>query len=264
MIEDFSILENRFQELIKQRLSLEIERHPPLFPWETDIMEYPTEIYEEVAPSKIPSWLSELVLPVKFPIKILSELVQACSQMIDSLDPQPMQMVKVVSQLFPQDLNFLHQQAGIIAIAGCDRSATTTATDQELWHDLEDYENCSCEQQMTLSLLAAQQILNALILNISPQQPFVRKEWQIPEGKIFVKADYLIAHQQIRVEIKAPDQGEISWHNQNKMIKVNCDTSESVTFYFTQVQENQVYTVNVNLVDPNATFFSFGLKIKAS
>lgn len=264
MIEDFSILENRFQELIKQRLSLEIERHPPLFPWETEVMEYPAEIYEEVTPSKIPAWLSELVLPVKFPVHILSELVQACSQMIDSLDPQPMQMVKAVSQLFPQDLNFLHQQAGIIAIAGIDRSATTVAPDQELWYDVEDYENCSFEQQMTLSLLAAQQILNALILNLSVEQPFLTKEWETQRGIIFVKADYLIPHQQIRVEIKAPDQGEISWHNQQKMIKVNCHESESITFYFTQVQEDQVYTVNVNLFDSSTNFLTFGLKIKAS
>ncbi len=42
-------VENRFQALLKRRLQVEIERHPPLFPWETEICDYETDSSDAVA-----------------------------------------------------------------------------------------------------------------------------------------------------------------------------------------------------------------------
>ncbi|TAF09903.1 MAG: PatU, partial [Nostocales cyanobacterium] len=34
-------VQERFQAVIKRRLQIEIQNHPPLFPWESQIVEYP-------------------------------------------------------------------------------------------------------------------------------------------------------------------------------------------------------------------------------
>ncbi|MEL7144715.1 MAG: hypothetical protein AAGL08_21240, partial [Cyanobacteria bacterium J06573_11] len=41
-------VQERFQSLLKQRLLLEYENNPPLFPWESEVSEYPAEVGESV------------------------------------------------------------------------------------------------------------------------------------------------------------------------------------------------------------------------
>jgi len=258
---DFSIVEKRFQDILKHRLSEQIELHPPLFPWETEVIEYPTDFGDEFSGSKVSSWLSQICLPVQLPARMLSQLVCACCEIIDSFDPQPIQMVKVVSQLFPDQFNFLNQQAGLLAVAGVSRGVATFTKEFESIEALDSYENCSIEQQMTLSLLATQQILNALILNLSDEKPFIEKEWETPRGNIFVKAYYLKFNQQIRVEIDLPEQGQISWFDQDKLITIDWDSTENYSFYFTQIQAQKVHSVKINLFDPQENILTFGLKL---
>lgn len=254
---DLSILENRFQEILKRRLTLEIERRPPLFPWETENVEYPTD-------NLSPSWLSQLALPVQLPVQVLSQLIQACSQRLDSFEPHSKKIVQIVSELFPNQLDFLNNQANILRLAGATRSSATLLQNIELIEDLGDYEECSLEQKMTLSLLAVEQIFKALILNLSVTKPIIKQEWEIEIGKIVVQGTYLNSNsnQQIKVEINVPEQGEITWLNQNQTLKINCNPSEKVTFYLTEVELEKIYSINISLFDQAQSFFTFGLKIQ--
>jgi hypothetical protein len=254
---DLSILENRFQEIMKRRLTLEIERRPPLFPWETEIVEYPTD-------NQSPSWLSRLALPVQLPAQVLSQLIQACSQRLDSFEPHPKKIVQVVSELFPNQLDFLNNQANIMRLAVATRSSATLIKDSSLNSDLEDYEECSLEQKMTLSLLAVEQIFKALILNLSVTKPLINQEWEIETGKILVQGTYFNSNSipQIKVEINVPDQGEITWIYQNQTLKMNCNPSEKVTFYLTEIELEKIYSVKISLFDPAQSSLTFGLKIE--
>jgi hypothetical protein len=38
-------VQNRFQAILKRRLQAEIERHPPLFPWETELSDYESQYF---------------------------------------------------------------------------------------------------------------------------------------------------------------------------------------------------------------------------
>ena len=252
---DFSIVEDRFHEILKQRLTKEIETNPPLFPWENEIVEYPMDIYDDIA--KVNSWFPELPLPIQLPLKVFSNLLESCLNTIDSFDPQPAKMVKVVSQLFPNNLQFLNNEAGKIAIAGVTRGAATLEKVQDL--DLEDYDHCSLEQKMTISLLVAQQILNNLIINLSQAQSSLEKEWEINAGKIAVKANYLIDSTQIEITVKLPEAGEISWYEDEQIKTINCDSSK--TFYFNNIESEKIYYVNITLCSSTQTALKFGIKI---
>jgi hypothetical protein len=253
---DFSIVEQRFHEILKRRLTSEIESRLPLYPWESEIKEYPTEIKDKVFSSKTPLWFPDLALPIKFPVKFIDQLLEACVQIIDSFEPQPLQMVKVVSQLFADQLsldqlNFLQDQAGIINLAGVTRSATVLEKNRE---DYGNYEDCTWQQQMTVSLLAAQQILSALTLPLSSLQSSLTKEWTTPKGKITVKADYVAENKQLNVIINTSFEGEISWQNRGENVTVSCNNSEATVIHFYDVEPETVYPINIRLAENNLTF----------
>ncbi|MFB8791129.1 MAG: hypothetical protein U7123_20330 [Potamolinea sp.] len=76
-------VQNRFQELLKRRLQVEIELNPPLFPWETEFSDYEPDTSDVVADTWVPPvrlWmpqLSNLTLPVSLPETVLAQLLDA-------------------------------------------------------------------------------------------------------------------------------------------------------------------------------------------
>ena len=255
---DFSIVENRFQEILKQRLSIEIENNPPLFPWETEILEYPTEIYDEVSQPKFSLWFQEIALPIQFPTEVFSELIEACFNMFDSFSPQPIQMVNAVSKIFPGELSFLNDQATILAVAGANRGVETLEKKIALDNNLQDYDNCSKEQKMTFSLLAAQKILNALTLHLSIAQPSITREWELETGKIILKAEYLASSEKIRVEINVSEDGEITWENNS----LKCNSLEPIIFDLNQVKTQKIYPIKIQLSDSEKNSLTCAIQIK--
>ena len=55
-------VQERFQALLKQRLRLEYENKPPLFPWESEVSEYPAEV-ADFAPVGVGGYLTGLAHP---------------------------------------------------------------------------------------------------------------------------------------------------------------------------------------------------------
>jgi hypothetical protein len=253
---DLSMVEQRFHEILKRRLTLQTESHLPLYPWESKIQEYPTEITDKSFRSKVPFWFPDLALPIKIPVNHLNQILEACIEIIDSFGPQALQTVRVVKQIFADQLsldqlNFLEDQAGIINLAGVTRSAAILEKNTENYGD---YEDCTWQQQMTVSLLAAQRILSALTLNLSSFEPSLTKEWATDEGKITVKADYIKENRQLDVIINTFCEGEISWHNQEQNLTVRCNNSEATVIHFYDVEPETVYPINIDLSQNNLTF----------
>jgi hypothetical protein len=115
---EIPIVENRFQAILKRRLKVEIERHPPLFPWETDISDYETDPSDAVADSWVPPvrlWmpqLSNLSLPVRIPETVLAQLLDACSEAAYSRRQIGAKLVNVVESLFPEQFQSLTNWQG--------------------------------------------------------------------------------------------------------------------------------------------------------
>ncbi|MEL6556175.1 MAG: hypothetical protein AAFQ63_22370, partial [Cyanobacteria bacterium J06621_11] len=73
-------VQERYHSLLKQRLHSEYEKNPPLFPWETEISEYPAEVADPVGVATVviaPLWsnhVSALKVPSLLPQPLLDIL----------------------------------------------------------------------------------------------------------------------------------------------------------------------------------------------
>jgi len=190
------IVQKRFEALLKRRLKVEIERHPPLFPWETEISDYESDTDDAVVDRWVPPidlWmpqLGKLALPVSLPENVLAPLLEACSGVVDSQLKLGRQMVNAVKNLFPDQFQSLDPLAGMVIGYGMGRKGQNSEAQQlpQLPHI--SYEEASTEQRMTLALLAAKEIINTLSVQISPTKTPVERQWQTSAGILSVKVHY--------------------------------------------------------------------------
>lgn len=184
-------VQNRFQAILKRRLQVEIERHPPLFPWETEFSDYEPDRADAVADSWVPPvrlWmpqLSNLSLPVVMPETVMAQLLDACSEAVYSRRQLGAKLVNVVENLFPDQFSSLNQLAGMVLLY-------PSRSGERLQAFSGSYETAATEQKMTLALLAAKEIISALTVPISPTQTPVERQWETSAGVVTVQADYQI------------------------------------------------------------------------
>ncbi|QLE55126.1 PatU [Nostoc sp. TCL26-01] len=183
-------MQERFQAVLKRRLQIHIENHPPLFPWENQIVEYPDYI-EEPSLTLVPNWgwlaqQSKLNLPVTLPEKVFRELLERCQQMVTSSLPLGAKLVQVVENLFPSESQAINDIAGLVL-----RSTYRSADTVEAIPSIEsDYLDLGSRQQMALSLLAAKQLLDNLTLPVSPTNPVVERLWLTSVGALTLRVEY--------------------------------------------------------------------------
>jgi len=184
-------VQNRFQELLKRRLQVEIELNPPLFPWETEFSDYEPDTSDVVADTWVPPvrlWmpqLSNLTLPVSLPETVLAQLLDACTEAVYSRRQLGAKLVNAVENLFPDQFQSLNQLAGMVLL-----SPSRSGEHQSTFTG--NYETASTEQKMTLALLAAKEIISALTVPISPTKTPVERQWQTSAGVVSVQAEYQI------------------------------------------------------------------------
>jgi len=215
---DMPIVQNRFEALIKRKLQVEIERHPPLFPWETDIYEYESDLSDSVAATGVPSvqvWTPQLLnlpLPVPIPENVLVTLFNACSESVYSPYQLGRKMVKAVENLFPAQFQVLNNQAQMVLLSS--GSGRDPEQLQLLLKELPSppYEEANPEQQMILALLAAKEIISTLTVSIAPNQPPVERQWQTEVGVVTVQAEYQMQEgvPTVRVMTHLPESGSLT------------------------------------------------------
>ncbi|MFM5903020.1 MAG: PatU, partial [Dolichospermum sp.] len=81
-------MQERFQAILKRRLQAQIAKNPPLFPWETQLLEYPDSV-EEQSLGLVPVWgwtvhQSQLNLPIALPENIFWQLLAKCQLLLTS------------------------------------------------------------------------------------------------------------------------------------------------------------------------------------
>lgn len=209
---DIPTVQNRFQALLKHRLQAEIERRPPLFPWETEIADYEPESADEIPDRWVPPvrlWmpqLSHLSLPVPMPDTVLAQLLDACAEAVQSPFQQGAKMVRVVSSLFPdQPQTLLNQLAGLVMLY-----PSRSSQEQQLFTS--DYEAATPDQKTAISLLAAREIINALTLSVSPSQTSVVRQWETSVGSVSIQAEYQRqgSVSKLRVQSRLPKGGSLT------------------------------------------------------
>ncbi|MGM3308621.1 PatU [Anabaena sp. WFMT] len=202
-------VQERFQAVLKRRLQVEIQDHPPLFPWESQLIDYP-EFVEEPSIALVPAWgwlaqQSKLNLPVTLPDKIFQQLMEKCQLLLTSSLPLGPKLVQAVESFFPEDYQLINDLAGLVL-----RSAYRSVDALETIPNIQrDYSDLQPRQQMALSLMAAKQLLENLTLPISFTNPVIEKQWQTTAGTLSIRVELQLLGKltKLRIHSELPTQG---------------------------------------------------------
>jgi hypothetical protein len=271
-------VQDRFYSLLKNRLQTEIQRNPPLFPWETEIHDYETEAVPYAAThaeatsvtaagsQKVPvglwtSQLKNLNLPVPMPEKILVQLFQRCQEVAQSSLLEGAKLVRIVEDLFPGHSQALNQLAGLV-ITSPARSGTTAAPASGANYP-PSYETAVPPQQMVLSLLAAREIMTALTLSLSSRQPRVERQWMTEVGAMSIAAvyDFTSSMAKLRIEGKLPCRGSLRLLGNGLQATGDRLTAGDISVELNDVQPSQPYTLEVHLMEKDSNPLIFVIRI---
>lgn len=151
---------------------------------------------------------SSLNLPVLPPDLVLTTLLERCQDIVQTSFKQGIRLVKAVEDLFPEQPQALEQIAGLV-LTPAYRSGLVEAPAAEL--EALGYDQASQEQQIALSMLAAQEILSALSLTVSAQTPRVTRDWQTALGVVRVQGIYQAQSPgQLTVQAHIPTGGSLT------------------------------------------------------
>ncbi|MCY7406514.1 MAG: hypothetical protein LH631_03805, partial [Alkalinema sp. CAN_BIN05] len=203
---DIPAVQERFEALLKSRLSLEIEQNLPLFPWEDEVLEYQSDwaasmgMADNVVSGLSKSgslWLAQLrrlTTPVALPETMLASLLAACESVVPTSLREGVKVVKVAESFFPENFLQLNELAGIVMMSPA-RNGYASLQSRLGELDVLDvpttYEAATPTQQMVLSLLAAREMIAALTLTLKAGVG-LSHQWMTEIGALTLQLDYRI------------------------------------------------------------------------
>lgn len=240
-------VQERFQAVIKRRLQVQIQNHPPLFPWETQLRDYPDYV-DSPSVALVPAygWMaqqSKLNIPVSLPEKVFRQLLEKCQALVTSSLPLGAKLVQVVESLFPNDAQALNDLAGMVL-----RSPYRSVDALEKMPIQEsDYSDLGERQQMAVSLLAAKQLLENLTLPISYSNPVVERQWLTSAGAINLKVEYQSQGRVTKLCVMGdlPTAGILTIRGNGTQARAMSSTSGCVSVELYGQPLNQTYTLEV-------------------
>lgn len=242
-------VQNHLQTVLKRRLQTEISQNPPLFPWEASgLQEYPIDISAE-APAPWLSQLRSLQLPTALPEDILSGLLNRCQDLVaESLQPG-IQLIKAVETLFPDQPQAMDQIAGLVLANASVRDSSNKQEMEALKSAFpEGYEGANPQQQVTLAMLAAKDILDTLTITLTSDLRVAKREWLTTEGTIKLTAEY---HEgtpnQISVSVELPQAGQLSLPKLGQTVTQNRPGTLNLSVPAPEATE--VYPVEIHFSD---------------
>ncbi len=257
---DMPTVQNRFQAILKRRLQAEIERHPPLFPWETQLSDYEPDFSDARAGAIVPPvrlWMPQLfnlALPVALPETVLAQLLDACSEAVYSRRQLGAKLVNAVESLFPDQFQALNQLAGMVLLY-------PSRSGERLQSFAGSYESAAAEQKMTLALLAAKEIISALTVPISPTGTPVERQWQTAVGTVTVQAEYQMQDgvAKLRVIARLPRGGSLTLRTPQASASAQRTYPGYLSVESFDLQPNQTYPLEIRFLDSEQTPLIFAI-----
>jgi hypothetical protein len=284
---DTPMIEERSQTILKSRLRNEIEHHPPLFPWETEIVDYEPETIDFPMGSVVPSifghqysggihggisfWTPQLPKMngcKPMPQEVLAQLLEQCNQAIKSNLREWAKLVDVVEQsLFPGRFRELNEMATRLSIAGQHRSAMTTDIglmprtgefDSPIAYDV-----ATPTQQMLMSLLAAREIIGNLTLDLSSSQPKLERQWLTAVGLLSLELEYQQAsvegYSVLKVCASLPCGGKVSLTGGQSQTRSQRSNPGGLTVELSNLDVQQNYLLEVHLDSSEENSLTFAV-----
>lgn len=240
-------MQERFQSVLKRRLQIHIENNPPLFPWESQIVDYPDYI-EESSLALTPNWgwlaqQAKLNLPVNLPEKVFQEILEKCQQMVTSSLPLGAKLVQVVENFFPNESKTINDLAGLVL-----RTSYRSPEMDTMPHIQSDYADLDPRQQMALSLLAAKHLLTNLTLPVSTAQPVVERLWLTSLGALTLRVECYTQGDvtQLVVHSDLPTQGILTLQGNGSIAMAQSSTPGCLSVELSCKQLQSIYTLEVD------------------
>ena len=262
-------VQDRFYSLLRRRLRDEVARKPPLFPWETEVLEYESEYSDLLAPELVPStvWAAQLPtlnLPVPMPDGLMNRLFDQCQQLVRSSLREGEKLVQVVESLFPGHAPALNELAGYV-LASPARSGGSGAA-VEVRFPTQDagfpdhYNAATAPQQMVLSLVAAREILNSLTLAVTAGQPKVERQWHTTAGVLTLQAEWVEAGC-VRVRSILPCAGQIQSKGNDVEAVAQRPNAGALSIELIDLVPEQIYPLEVHLTLPGMPMLTFAVQV---
>jgi hypothetical protein len=272
-------VQDRFHALLKRRLQTEIQRHPPLFPWESEITDYEADnlgVFQVAsqaesspvlagasAANRSPVWVTQLQnlnIPVSLPETVLVQLLEHCQEAVQSSLREGAKLVRAVESFFPDQSQSLNQWAGWVMLAGASRSDSTLLQGSDF---PTSYEAAVPAQQMVLSLLAAREIISSLTLSLSASVPNLERQWLTSAGLLTLQAGYTFGQVQGRLQVQGmlPCGGRISLKAGEIETTTQRTAPGRLSLELLDLPTNQTYSLEVELYVPDQKplVFAIGL-----
>lgn len=201
-------VQDRFYALVKRRLETQIQHHPPLFPWESEMLDYEPEYLDFPEEKQVPAldWMTQLPfssLPVTLPTTVLLPLLEQCRLLVQSSLQEGAKLVRAVEDLFPDRRAQLHQLAGW-AIASAPTRGSSADPIGSLSKAAGDfpptYDAATPDQQMVLCLLAAREIMGTLTLSVTASGQPVERQWLTSAGMLSIRLECVATSDGISAE----------------------------------------------------------------
>ena len=239
-------VQDRFQAVLKNRLQIQAQDHPPLFPWETQLIEYP-DCVDEPSMTLVPTWgwmvqQSKLNLPLPLPEKVFQQLLEKCQSMVTSSVPLGAKLVQVVENFFPNESQALNDIAGLVL-----RSTYRSVSALDMPNIQSDYSDLQPRQQMALSLLAAKQLLENLTLPLSAASPVVERQWLTTVGNLNIRVEYHSVGKltKLLVQAELPVKGTLTLRKSGTLAIATSSTPGYLSVELGCEQLNPTYTLEV-------------------
>jgi hypothetical protein len=256
-------VQDRFHTLLKRRLQTEIQRNPPLFPWEKGLSEYPSELTDQgvmspaiASASLLVAQLRQLALPIPMPETLLTELLSHCQAVVPAALKEGARLVKSVEWLFPQQSLLLNQMAGMVMVSPARGGASLQQQLEKLAGEElpKSYDVAMPTQQMTLSLLVAREILGLLTVTVSPSQPKAQRQWLTDLGMLDLQVEYTgdLPTPGFRVQAQMPCGGRLEFEG----AEADCQEAGNLSIDLPAILPNQTYPLKVSLGDQDVLVFA--------
>jgi hypothetical protein len=265
---DIQAVQDRFYALLKHRLQNEIQLNPPLFPWEQSIAEYQDDVLVSDAMA-VPGidlrslWLAQLrrlAVPVTLPDAVLVQLLNKCQALATAPLREGAKLVQAVEDLFPGEFRALNQMAGWVMVSPA-RSGYASLQ-EKLGSDFAiDYDAAMPTQQMVLSLLAAREIFNALVIPVTAGQPTARYEWATDAGALVLQTQYHIVdgNATLRIDGTLPCGSYLELRGAGRRSLAESSTAGQLSVELQDLNADQACVLEVRLGQHDALVFTIQL-----
>jgi hypothetical protein len=254
---DLPAVQTHFEALLKRRLTQEIAQHPPLFPWEKGVQDYPDGLNSEAGAASV--WLDHLKnlqVPDDLPEEVLAELLNQCQRVAEQTLQIGRRLVSAVESLFPDQSQTLDYIAGLVS-----RPAYRSTQAQTL--ERVDYRTASPQQQVALVMLAAQNIFEALSLTVSATTPVTTRTWLTMAGPLTITATYLNARQ-LEVRAHLPQAGTLVLTGAGQEMGADRSTAGDLILPLEEPQAQTPYSLEVSLGEHPTAPLCFQILVEAS